>query len=285
MNTSITSLPSNEAIRVEIDARGVAYVTLNRPEKHNAFDDQLIAGLTDTFLAIGANERVKAMILQAEGKSFCAGADLNWMKRMATYSYDENLADANALATMLHTLYTLPKPTIARVQGAAFGGAVGLVACCDIAIGSKLSKFCLSEVKLGLIPATISPYVMEAMGTRNAKRYFMTAEVFSSHRARRLGLLDESVTEEELDSTIEGILDSLLANAPLAVAAAKSLVFDVKDQTIGAPLMQLTSNKIAEIRVSEEGQEGLTAFLEKRQPAWRVQTAKDAEVATSKDDK
>ena len=170
----MTDTQQEQAVIYHLDERGVATVTLNRPEKHNAFDDSLIAELTRIFKQIANEPAARVMVLAAQGKSFCAGADLNWMKRMANYSYEENLADANALANMLHALHTLPKPTIAKVQGAAFGGAVGLVACCDIAIGSKLSKFCLSEVKLGLIPATISPYVIEAMGARAAKRYFMT---------------------------------------------------------------------------------------------------------------
>ena len=254
----------------DVDERGVATVTLNRPEKHNAFDDLLIAELTATFRQAADDSQVRVVVLQANGKSFCAGADLNWMRRMASYSYEENVRDANALATMLHTLHSLPKPTIAKVQGAAFGGAVGLVACCDIAIGSKLSKFCLSEVKLGLVPATISPYVIDAMGARQARRYFMTAEVISSRRARRLGLLNESVTEEELDGTVEQLIEHILSNGPLAVAAAKQLVFDVEHEAIGEELLEKTSLRIATIRVSDEGQEGLTAFLEKRPAKWQV---------------
>ena len=174
-----------QAVTYEIDERNVAIVTLNRAEKHNAFDDEMIAELTRLFKKAGEDDSVRAVILQAKGKSFSAGADLNWMKKMAGYTQEQNEQDAMGLATMLQTLYTLPKPTIARVQGAAFGGAVGLIACCDIAVGSKLSKFCLSEVKIGLIPATISPYVVEAMGARVCRRYFQTSEVFSARRARR----------------------------------------------------------------------------------------------------
>ena len=259
----------NSSVLYQLDNRGVATVTLNRPDIHNAFDDQLITELSNIFQKIGQDDDVRVMILASKGKSFCAGADLNWMKRMADYSYEENLADANALAQMLLTLNELPKPTIARVQGAAFGGAVGLIACCDIAIGSKLSKFCLSEVKLGLMPATISPYVIDAIGARAARRYFMSAEVFSSRRARRLGLLSEAVTEEELDDTIELLIEQLLKNAPNAVAAAKQLVFDVRDTPAGPDLLNLTSSRIAAARVSPEGQEGLSAFLQKRRPSWR----------------
>ena len=262
------STESNDLL-YNVDERGVAFITLNRAEKHNAFDDTMIAGLTTLFKQAGSDSKVRVVVLQANGKSFSAGADLNWMKRMAEYSYEENHRDAMALATMLQTLYTLPKPTIARVQGAAFGGAVGLIACCDMAVGSKLSKFCLSEVKIGLIPATISPYVIEALGVRICKRYFQTAEVFSSRRARRLGLLSESVTEDELDGTINDIVNALLKNGPLAVAGVKSLISDVAHKPVDEALMQQTSQRIAEIRVSEEGQEGLHAFLEKRPAKWQ----------------
>lgn len=258
----------SESVLFSVDERGVATVTLNRPEKHNAFDDVLIAELTNIFKKVAADNDIQAMILASNGKSFCAGADLNWMRRMAEYGFEENLADANALADLLWELNNIPKPTIARVQGAAFGGAIGLIACCDIAIGSKMSKFCLSEVKLGLIPATISPYVIEAIGTRMARRYFMTAEVFSSRRARRIGLLSESVTEEELDSTIDDILSGLLKNGPVALGAAKQLIFDVAKRPIDKTLTEETSKRIANIRVSEEGQEGLHAFLQKRSPNW-----------------
>lgn len=259
----------NPPITYHVDERGIAYVTLNRAEKHNAFDDEMISALTMHFEQAAQQDSVRALVLQAEGKSFSAGADLNWMKRMATYTRDENERDAMGLATMLHTLYTLPKPTIARVQGAAFGGAVGLIACCDMAIGSKLSKFCLSEVKIGLIPATISPYVIEAMGKRICKRYFQTAEVFSARRARRLGLLSEAVTEDELDQTVEDILQQVLKNSPQAVTAAKALVQEVAGQSVDKALLERTSRLIADIRVSEEGQEGLHAFLEKRRPNWQ----------------
>jgi len=211
------------------------------------------------------------MVLQARGKSFSAGADLNWMKKMAGYAYDENKHDAEQLANMLYALYTLNKPTIARVHGAAFGGAVGLVACCDIAVGSKLSKFCLSEVKLGLVPATISPYVISAVGLREAKRLFMTAEVISARRARRLGLLNETVSEEDLDSTIDSIISAILKNGPVAVSQAKALASAVAGKAIDSELIDFTSDTIAKIRVSKEGQEGLTVFLEKRKASWIAQ--------------
>jgi methylglutaconyl-CoA hydratase len=257
-----------DKVLLDIDARGVATVTLNQPEIHNAFDDKLIVQLTDIFTSISQNKDVRVMVLAAAGKSFSAGADLNWMQRMASYSYEQNLADANVLANMFFILNTIDKPTIARVQGAAFGGAVGLVACCDIAIGSKLSKFCLSEVKLGLAPATISPYVIEAIGARVSRRYFTTAEVFSARRARRLGLLSEAVVEEELDSTIENLVEHILKNSPAAIRAAKQLIFDVQNKPITDQVLAKTSEKIAELRVSEQGQEGLSAFLQKRRAKW-----------------
>jgi methylglutaconyl-CoA hydratase len=252
-----------------LDERGVATVTLNRPELHNAFDEEMIAELTRVFKQVAQDPNVRVMVLASKGKSFCAGADLNWMKKMATYSYEENVKDANALAEMFSTLHNLKKPTIARVQGAAFGGAVGLVACCDIAIGTRLSKFCLSETKLGLIPATISPYIIEAIGARVARRYFMTAEVFSARRARRLGLLSEAVTYEELEQTIDDLVNQILNNGPLAVSASKQLVFDVQGEEISEELLEKTSLRIAAARVSEEGQEGIAAFLQKRPAKWR----------------
>ncbi len=262
-------MTDQSTVLYEVDDRGIATVTLNNPDKHNAFDEHIIASLTESFQRASQDQSVRALVLQANGKSFCAGADLGWMKKMAGYSEAQNLDDAEKLAAMLHALYAMPKLTIARVQGAAFGGAVGLVACCDIAIGSKLSKFCLSEVKLGLIPATISPYVVEAMGARVCKRYFQTAEVFSARRARRLGLLSEVVAEEELDQHINDIIRQVLNNGPRAVTAAKALVDHVKYRPINAELRTQTSDMIAKIRVSEEGQEGLNAFLSKRAPAWR----------------
>ena len=255
-----------ESVLFSVDKRGIATVCLNKPDMHNAFDDSLIAELTGLFNKVANDDNIRAMILAGSGRSFCAGADLNWMRRMASYTYDENVEDAKGLATMLRTLNELPKPTIARVQGAAYGGAIGLIACCDIAIASKLTKFCLSEVKLGLIPATISPYVIEAMGARVCRRYFATAEVFSARRARRLGLISEAVNEEELDTNVEQIVKGLLRNSPAAVAAAKKLVTDVKDHPANDALLEMTSISIAEIRGSEEGQEGLKAFLEKRKP-------------------
>jgi methylglutaconyl-CoA hydratase len=208
------------------------------------------------------------MLLTSEGKSFSAGADLSWMKRMAGYSYQENLNDAHALAAMLKTLHQIPIPTIARVQGAAFGGAVGLISCCDIAVASSKASFALSEVKIGLVPSTISPYVIAAIGERQAKRYFMTAERFDPNTAMQIGLVHEAVDEQLLDDKIEQLVGAILSNGPEAVAAAKQLVFAVSGKAIDSPLIEHTSEIIAGIRVSGQGQEGLNAFLEKRKPNW-----------------
>lgn len=245
-----------------------ATVTLNRPNLHNAFNEQMIASLIECFDSIAKNSEIRVMILQSNGKSFSAGADLNWMKKMASYSESENFTDAQNLARMLYKLRNLPQPTIAKVQGAAFGGAVGLVACCDIVIASRLSKFCLSEVKLGLIPATIAPYVIRAVGARTAKRLFITAEIISARRARRIGLVSETVSEEEIDSQIETIVSAILKNGPVAVQSAKSLVHELEHKAIDEDLLLTTSQQIARIRVSEEGQEGLQAFLDKRPAKW-----------------
>jgi methylglutaconyl-CoA hydratase len=209
------------------------------------------------------------MVLASNGKNFSAGADLAWMKRMAGYSHEKNLQDSVALADMLKTLNFLSVPTIARVQGAAFGGAVGLVSCCDIAVASQRAAFSLSEVKIGLIPATISPYVAAAIGQRACRRYFVTAERFDAAEAFRLGLVSQLPSDEaELDAVIDGLVSGLLANSPAAVKAAKQLVFDVAGREISDDLIADTCHRIADIRVSPEGQEGLSAFLEKRAPAW-----------------
>ncbi|XQW83677.1 enoyl-CoA hydratase/isomerase family protein [Thalassotalea piscium] len=256
----------------EVDRYGVATVTLNNPEKHNAFDDEIIAQLTRVFMEIASRDDIKLMILASTGKSFSAGADLSWMKRMASYSLDENLADANALAHMLKSLNFLPQPTIAKIQGAAFGGAVGLAACCDIVIASDKASFCLSEVKLGLIPATISPYVINAIGQKACRRYFITAERFFAKQAQQLGLVNEVVPLDDLDSAIDDMVLTILNNSPEAVIQAKKLTSDIAFQNIDEALISLTSERIAAIRISEEGQEGLTAFFEKRPAKWQIST-------------
>lgn len=258
----------SDAVVVTID-QGIAKVSLNRPNIHNAFDDLMIKQLTEAFEQINTDSSARVLVLEAQGKNFCAGGDLNWMKRMAKNSHAENLDDARGLANMLKSLNSLSKPSIARVQGATYGGAVGLVSCCDIAVGTSTARFCLSEVKIGLIPATISPYVIAAMGQRAARRYFLSAEVFNAERALDLGLLSEVVNDDQIDSSIQAITNSILANGPAAVAAAKQLVFDVAQKPIEESLIADTSAWIAAIRSSDEGQEGLSAFLEKRKPRWQ----------------
>lgn len=250
------------------DRRGVVTLTLNRPEMHNAFDDRIIRDLNSLLMTLGGDPSVRVIVLAAAGKSFSAGADLGWMKRMATYSHRDNLDDATALATLLDQIATCPRPVVARVHGAAFGGGVGLVAACDLAIGSVRASFCLSEVRLGLIPAVISPYVIEAIGVRAARRFVLTAERFTAEEAGRLGLLHDVVAEDELDAAVERQVDALLRAGPCAISAAKRLVADVAHRPMTADLKAETAARIADLRVSEEGQEGLQAFLEKRAPAW-----------------
>jgi len=274
MTNNIVNNTKNSTVKAakvlfSVNNQGVATVTLNNPEKHNAFDDEIIAELTNIFNDIAKRDDIRVMVLASTGKSFSAGADLGWMKRMASYSYDDNLTDANALANMLKALNFLPQPTIAKIQGAAFGGAVGLASCCDIVIAATKASFCLSEVKLGLIPATISPYVVNAMGLKACRRYFQTAERFFADKAQQLGLVDEVVELENLDNDVDKMITILLANAPLAVKAAKKLAFDVAYQNIDEALLENTSERIARLRVSTEGQEGLSAFFEKRPPAWQ----------------
>jgi len=262
---------SSDAIRLEISG-GVARITMARPEKHNAFDDVLIADLTDAFERAGADDAVRVVILEAEGKSFSAGADLGWMERMADYSEEENLADARKLAHMVRVLNELPRPTIARVQGAAFGGGVGLVAACDIALASHAASFCLSEARLGLIPSVISPYVVEAIGARAARRYFQTAERFDAEQAQALGLVHEVVPRERLDSRLAELVGHRLDNGPAAMAASKELIRRVASGPVDDAMVEDTARRIADIRATAEGREGLRAFLEKRGPKWRTTT-------------
>jgi len=252
----------------EIDSEGVATVTLNRPEIHNAFDDKLIRDLGETFDRLSQNPAIRVLVLAANGKSFSAGGDLNWMKRMADYTEDENRSDAATLAAMLHKLDTFPAPTIARVQGDAFGGGVGLVSCCDMAVASERASFCLSEVKIGLLPATISPYVINAIGARQARRYFVTAERIEAGRAREIGLVSEVCPESELDLNVQKLVNAITDNGPHAVAMSKQLAMSMSNRVITQELQAQTSNLIAAVRVSPEGQEGLSAFLEKRAPNW-----------------
>ncbi|MDJ0944500.1 MAG: enoyl-CoA hydratase/isomerase family protein [Kiloniellales bacterium] len=252
----------------EIDEAGIARLVLNRPEVHNAFNDELIAELTAALKRLEQAPEVRAVLLSAQGKSFSAGADLTWMKRMAGYSEEENRADARGLAGLMRTLNDLAKPSIALVQGAAYGGGVGLVACCDIAIAATRSSFCLSEVKLGLIPAVISPYVIAAIGAQAARRYFVTAERFDAEAALRLGLVQEVVAPEDLEAAGRRVLEALLAGGPEAQAAAKRLVRDLAGRQIDDALVEETAKRIAEIRAGAEAKEGVSAFLEKRRPSF-----------------
>lgn len=254
------------AIGTEIQG-GVGTVTMDRPDRHNAFDEHVIADLTAAFDRLGRDDAVRAVVLRATGKSFSAGADLDWMRRMAAYDEAANLADAKALAGLMRTIDTLPKPTLALVQGAAYGGGVGLVACCDIAIATEAASFSLSEVKLGLIPAVISPYVVRAIGARAARRYFLTAERFDAVEARRLGLVHELVASDGLEEAGRQVLSALRGNGPAAVRAAKDLVAAV-DGRAPAEVEDDCARRIAAIRASEEGREGITAFLEKRKASW-----------------
>ncbi len=255
-------------IKITIDDNGCATLCLNNPEQHNVFDDSLIALLTTELCKLGENPQVRTVTLKATGKSFCAGADLNWMRRMADYSTAENEQDAIDLAGLMHTLDELPKPTIALVQGAAFGGGVGLVAACDIAIAAPNANFCISEVKLGIIPAVISPYVIAAIDQRAARRYFLTAERFSAAEALRIGLLHQIVEEDQLQATGDKLCRQLLQNGPQALREAKQLICDVAGRPIDQSLIEMTASRIAIIRAGAEGCEGLSAFLDKRAPNW-----------------
>ena len=245
-----------------------AIVILNRPEIRNAFDDVLIANLTKTLKKLDADDSVRAVVLMGAGPAFCAGADLNWMKRMAGYTLKQNYADAKALAGMLKTLDRLSKPTIARVHGPAYAGGVGLVAACDIAVGTVDAEFALTEAKLGLSPATISPYVVRAMGERMAHRYFLTAEKFSAAEAYRIGLLSELCLPGELDAKINEMLGHIVSGGKAALAEIKTLIRAVSRRPIDDPMIDDTARRIAEIRVSKEGREGIASFLGKRKPAW-----------------
>jgi methylglutaconyl-CoA hydratase len=247
---------------------GVATVTLNRPEVRNAFNDEVIAEMTAVFSELGERQEVRCIVLAGNGTAFCAGADLNWMKRMAGFTWDENVADAAALANMLRVLYQCPKPTIARVQGDVYAGGTGLVAACDMAVCVDSAQFCLSEVKLGLIPATVSPYVIRAMGARAAHRYFLTAERLSAAEALRIGFVHQVVAADRLDAAVAALAQALLQAGPAAVKACKALVQDVAGKDITQLLVDRTVHSIAEIRASAEGREGIQAFLGKRKPDW-----------------
>lgn len=258
-------------VQLETDPRGFATLWLNRPHKHNAFNAEMIRELTLALAAVRADERLRFLLLRGHGRHFSAGADLAWMQHAATLDYAANLADSQELAELMYRLHDLPVPTLAVVQGAAFGGAVGLVSCCDMAIGALDAQFSLSEVRIGLAPAVICPFVVQAIGERAARRYALTAERFDGPRARELGLLAECYPAEELESRIEEWIATLLLNGPQAMRASKALLREAGSGVLGPALRQFTESAIARIRVSAEGQEGLDAFLEKRTPAWQEQ--------------
>ena len=249
----------------------IAKLSLCNPEKHNAFDDEIIQELRQHLAATHQMKDVRALLLNAEGKSFCAGADLGWMKRMADLSEAENLHDAKELAGLMADLYALPFPIVVAIQGAAYGGAIGLIACSDIAIASEKARFCLSEVKLGLAPATIGPYVISAMGARRCNQLFMTADVFSATQAQAYGLVHEVVEQDDLEKTVNKTLEKLLAAGPNANQSAKQLIRACQN-SVDENLADFTSAMIAKLRVSDEGQEGLHAFFEKRSPNWIPQS-------------
>ena len=254
---------------LEIELNGpVATIWMNRPELHNAFDEILIAELTAACKALDDDADVRVVVLAGRGKSFSAGADLNWMKRAANNGLDDNLNDARALAKMLRVLAEMKKPTIARVQGAALGGGMGLAAACDIAVASTRAVFATSEVKFGIIPSAISPYVLRAIGGRQAYRYFQSAERIDAARAREIGLVNEAVAPEELDAKVQEIVDALLLGGPLAQAAAKDLIRAVDGQMVNETLVEDTAHRIAHLRATPEAREGIAAFLDKRQPNW-----------------
>ena len=251
----------------------IGTITMNRPDLHNAFNEDMIAALTAAFEEMGKNDAIRAVVLRGNGKSFSAGGDLNWMRKTAAYGFDENVADAMTLGKLLKTINTLPKPTIAVVHGNAFGGGVGLTACCDIAIAEKNTTFCLSEVRIGLIPSIIAPYVIAAIGERQARRFFMTAERFSGKKARKIGLVHESPAAEELEEVLAGILSSLMDGAPGAQRMGKELIREIAKRPIDDDVIAHTAKKIAEARASDDGKEGLTAFLNKGEPSWRKQAS------------
>jgi methylglutaconyl-CoA hydratase len=248
----------------------LATIELNRPEMRNAFNETAIAEITEVFRVLGADATIRAIVLAARGPAFCAGGDLNWMTKMAGYSHDENRADAAQLAEMLRTIYTCPTPVVAKVQGDCYGGGMGLVAACDMAVAAEEANFCLSEVKLGLIPATISPYVIKAMGENAARRYCLTAERFSAQEAHRIGFVHAVVKADALEATVNEMVKALASAGPHAVREAKRLVRDIAGLPLTDALIADTAERIAIVRASAEGREGVRAFLEKRKPDWLV---------------
>lgn len=260
--------PATLDIRRDGPAGRVARVFLNRPEVRNAFNDDVIRELTDAFRTLGADASLRCIVLGGHGKAFCAGADLNWMRAMAGYSWDENRADAARLADMLWTIRSCPLPVVGRLHGDTYAGGLGLAAVCDVLVAAEGVQFCLSEAKLGLLPATIGPYVVRALGEQASRRYFLTAERFDAARAHALGFVHEVVPADALDAKVDEIVAALVANGPEAVKACKRLVHDVAGAPLSAELRADTARRIADIRASDEGREGVQSFLQKRAPSW-----------------
>ncbi len=260
---------SEAPVLIAKDARGVATVTINRPNVRNAIDDTVIGLLTDAFMGLGVDGATRIVVLTGSGSAFCAGADLGWMRRMAAAGERENVASAKTISAMLRSLNELPKPTIARVNGAVYAAGTGLVTACDIAVAVEQAVFSISEVRIGLTPSTISPYVVAAIGARAARRYFLTGEPFSAADASQLGLVHQVVAESALDGAVESLIAALLAGGPQSQSRAKRLIADVAGRPVDDTLEMLTARSIADARASPEGREGIQAFLDKRKPAWR----------------
>ena len=274
-NLGLKNQSSNEQLLEFISPEGVLYLVMNRPEVHNAFDSYQIKKLTKALENAKSNPKVRVVVLAGAGKSFCAGGDINYMKSMGQNSFEENKADGKALAQLMNTLYCHPKPTIARVKGAVFGGGVGLVCCCDIAVGSSDIKLALSEVKIGIIASTISPYLIKTVGTKKAKRFLLTGETLTSESALKHGFISEITQENQLDHTIDMLTKVLLKNGPEALQKTKTLIFEVADKEIDQKLIDYTADSIAKVRSSSEAKEGLSAFLEKRKPLWNDSSQKN----------
>jgi methylglutaconyl-CoA hydratase len=257
---------------LEIERVGaVARVWLNRPDVRNAFNETVIAELTATFAQLGADASLRVVVLGGRGKAFCAGADLGWMRAMADYSWEQNRADAQTLADMLWTIYSCPVPVIGRIHGDCYAGGVGLAAVCDVLVAADATGFCLSEARLGLLPATIGPYVVRALGEQASRRYFVTAERFMAVQAQALGFVHAVCASDELDAKVDELVKAVIANGPMAVRACKQLVHDVAHRPIDAALRDDTARRIADIRASAEGKDGVQAFLQKRAPSWLPQ--------------
>ena len=265
---------SHESVQEFLSPKGILYVLMNRPEVHNAFNSEQIVLLTQALENAESNPEVKLVVLCGEGKNFCVGGDINYMKNMGQNSFEENKEDALQLAHLMHTLNEFPKPTIARVNGAAYGGGVGLVCCCDMAFGTEDTTICLSEVKIGMVPATIAPYVINTVGLRNAHRLMLTAEVMQGQEAVRYQFLNDIFLAIEFNEKVDAIATKITTNAPNALEITKSLLLNLAHQPIDDSVIDYTADVIANVRESDEGKEGLTSFLEKRKPSWSTQNSK-----------